>query len=177
MNAEHVGSSELQVQGAIQCFFQATEADEISHDLTAAFHNEATPDEQNDASGIIHTVFEELRKEATDIAKDLLKAPVEAAINQYVVLRVIKTFATRLAKGNEKKKNSLISWLSSALEKLQTLLDAKPQTKSVSTMEAAENLGCTKEQAEVALKAALLVKMHDDWVPPVIVLSHHDEAL
>src|ERR1700686_501531 len=122
--------SELQVQGAIQCFFQAPEADEISHDLTAAFHNEATPDEQNDASGIIHTAFEELRKEATEIAKDLLKAPVEAAINQYVALPVIGILAKRLAKRNEKKKNSLIRWLVSALEKLQTLF-AKPQTKSV----------------------------------------------
>jgi hypothetical protein len=60
---------------------------------------------------------------------------------------------------------------------LQTFLDAKPQTKSVSTIEAAGNLACTQEQAEVALKAGLLVKMHDDWVPPIIVFSHHDETL
>jgi hypothetical protein len=173
--------SELQLQGALECFFQPAEADEISQNLASAFHEDTTQEEQAQASGIIHTVFAELKDESKDIAKDLLKDTVEEGVKLYIVLRILDVCEKRLKKRGEDSHNKVILWLASALETIRNLVDKKPEPKSVSTDEVSKALHSTPALAEAALSAALLVRLHHDWVPPQILFpesprSGHDSV-
>ena len=168
--------TEVQLQGAVECFFQPAEADEISEKLASAFHQDTTPEEQKQASGIIHSSFTELRNESKDIAKDLLKDPVEEAIKSYIVLRILDVAERRLKKRGEESHNKTIIWLASALETIRNLFEKKPEPKAVSTDEVSTALHSTPAQAEAALSAAFFVRVQDEWVPLQVVFYQLPQA-